>query len=152
MLKEGDNVPEIRIKGMNGEVSLSDFKGKNIVVYFYPKDNTPGCTIEACEFRDGYKDIQKYAEVIGISPDSIDSHKKFKEKLNLPFILLSDENHKLAEAFGVWVEKKFMGKKYFGIQRSTFLIDKKGIIRKVFPNVNPKGHAKEIIDALKELK
>jgi peroxiredoxin Q/BCP len=152
MLKEGDRVPEIKIKGFNGEVSLSDFKGKNLVVYFYPKDNTPGCTIEACEFRDGYKDIQKHAEVIGISPDSIESHKKFKEKLSLPFVLLSDEDHRLAEVFGVWVEKKFMGKKYFDVQRSTFLIDKKGIIRKVFPNVNPKGHAKEIIDALKELK
>ncbi len=152
-MKVGEKFPDIKLKDFEGNVvSLKDFKGKKIVLYFYPKDNTPGCTIEACEFRDNYKEVKKYAEVIGVSPDSIDSHKKFKEKLNLPFTLLSDENHKLAEKFGVWVEKSFMGKKFFGVQRSTFIIDENGIIKKIFPKVYPKGHSKEVIEALKELK
>ncbi|MEM0473235.1 MAG: thioredoxin-dependent thiol peroxidase [Candidatus Aenigmatarchaeota archaeon] len=117
-MKVGDPVPDIKVKDMNGkETSLKDFKGKKLVVYFYPKDDTPGCTVEACSFRDNNEKIEKMgAKVIGISADSIDSHKKFSSKHKLSFMLLSDNEHKLAEAFGVWKQKSFMGKKFFGIE------------------------------------
>ncbi|MBU5689484.1 MAG: thioredoxin-dependent thiol peroxidase [Candidatus Aenigmarchaeota archaeon] len=149
-MKVGDMVPDIKVKDMGGkDVSLKDFKGKKIVLYFYPKDDTPGCTLEACSFRDNYEKIEKLGvKVIGVSADDIESHKKFTAKHKLPFILLSDKEHKLAEAFGVWKQKSFMGKKFFGIERTTFIIDEKGKIIHIFQKVKPQGHAEEVIEAL----
>ncbi|MBN2047514.1 MAG: thioredoxin-dependent thiol peroxidase [Anaerolineaceae bacterium] len=130
------------------EHRLSAYRGKRVVLYFYPKDDTPGCTTEACEFRD---DSQMYSNagivVLGVSADSPESHKKFKEKYHLNFTLLSDENHEVCEEYGVWVLKKMYGKEYYGIQRSTFLIDEKGMIKHIFPKVTPKGHSAEVIAA-----
>lgn len=135
-----------------GKVRLSDLKGAPVVVYFYPKDNTPGCTTEAQEFRDQVKAFKKLdVRVLGISPDSIESHCKFIEKQGLNFELLSDEDHKVAEKYGVWVEKNMYGRKFMGIQRATFLIDAQGKIAKVWPKVRPKGHAAEVLDAAREL-
>ncbi|MBU5690293.1 MAG: thioredoxin-dependent thiol peroxidase [Candidatus Aenigmatarchaeota archaeon] len=152
-MKVGDPVPDIKVKDMNGkDINLKDFKGKKLVVYFYPKDDTPGCTVEACSFRDNNEKIEKMgAKVIGISADSIDSHKKFSSKHKLSFMLLSDSEHKLAEAFGVWKQKSFMGKKFFGIERSTFIIDEKGKIAYIFQKVKPQGHAEEVIKVLESL-
>ncbi|WP_299028556.1 thioredoxin-dependent thiol peroxidase [uncultured Thermanaerothrix sp.] len=130
--------------------SLKEFRGKPVVLYFYPKDDTPGCTKEACSFRDDY---QAYAEagvvILGVSPDSPTSHARFKEKYNLPFTLLSDEDHHVCDLYGVWGKKKFMGREYDGVLRTTFLIDENGIIRKVFPNVKPEGHSAEVLAALR---
>jgi len=153
LVKIGDKVPDIKVKDMNGkDVSLKDFKGKRLVVYFYPKDDTPGCTAEACSFRDNHEKIEKMGvKVIGISTDSIESHKKFAGKHNLPFTLLSDSEHKLAEAFGVWKLKNFMGKKFFGIERTTFVIDENGKIAYIFEKVKPQGHAEEVIDVLNKI-
>ena len=130
------------------EFSLNDFKGKKIVLYFYPKDNTSGCTQEACDFRDNINRLGSYAVVIGVSPDSIKSHKSFKEKQSLNFLLLSDTEHKLAEAFGVWKEKSMYGRKYMGIERSTFILDEEGSIKKDWRKVKVKGHVDEVIDYL----
>lgn len=128
---------------------LSDFRGKPIVLYFYPKDDTPGCTTEACSLRDDYGEFEKAGVVIlGISPDSPKSHAKFKAKYNLPFTLLADENHQVCELYGVWGRKKFMGREYDGVFRTTFLIDREGKVTKVFNNVQPQGHSKEILEAL----
>ena len=140
----------IRLQGLdsNGDekgFSLSDFKGNRVILYFYPKDNTSGCTQEACDFRDNINRLTKYATVIGVSPDSIKNHKSFKEKQNLNFILLSDPEHKLAEAFGVWKEKSMYGRKYMGIERSTFLLDKDGKTEKEWLKVKVKGHVDEVI-------
>tara|TARA_R100001132_G_scaffold14619_1_gene13204 strand:+ start:34571 stop:35173 length:603 start_codon:yes stop_codon:yes gene_type:complete len=137
-----------------GKVRLSQFKGeKNVLLYFYPKDNTPGCTTESCDFRDRVAKFKRQDTVIlGISPDSVASHEKFATKFELPFTLLSDENHEIAEKYGVWVEKMNYGKKYMGIQRSTFLIDKEGKIAAAWPKVKVDGHAEEVTAALKELK
>ncbi|HAD06815.1 MAG TPA: thioredoxin-dependent thiol peroxidase [Anaerolineaceae bacterium] len=128
---------------------LSDYRGKPVVLYFYPKDDTPGCTKEACSFRDDYSEYQKSGVVIlGISPDSPKSHAKFKEKYNLPFTLLADEEHQVCELYGAWGRKKFMGREYDGVLRTTFLIGPDGTILKVFPDVKPEGHSQEVLAAL----
>ena len=152
MLKTGDKAPKFTLMDKDGnEVSLSDFLGKRVVIYFYPKDNTPGCTKQACAFRDafdGYK--REDIVVIGISKDSIASHKKFAEEYGLPFILLSDPERVAIEAFGVWVEKTMYGKKSFGVSRSTFIIDENGIVVKVFEKANPDTNAAEILEFLEQ--
>lgn len=136
------------IDGNEKEFDLKDFTGKQIILYFYPKDNTSGCTQEACDFRDNINRLTKFATVIGVSPDSIKSHKNFKEKYSLNFILLSDAEHSLAEKFGTWKEKSMYGRKYMGIERSTFIIDKNGNIEKEWRKVKVKGHVDEVIDYL----
>ena len=133
-------------EGNEQEFSLNDFKGQRVILYFYPKDNTSGCTQEACDFRDNINRLTRYATVIGVSPDSIKSHKSFKEKQSLNFILLSDPEHKLAEDFEVWKEKSMYGRKYMGIERSTFIIDKNGKIEKEWRKVKVKGHVDEVIE------
>ena len=138
-------------KGNEKEISLNDFKGQRVILYFYPKDNTSGCTQEACDFRDNINRLTNYATVIGVSPDSIKSHKSFKEKQSLNFILLSDPEHKLAEDFEVWKEKSMYGRKYMGIERSTFIIDKNGKIEKEWRKVKVKGHVDEVIEYLKAI-
>ena len=138
----------IDIDGEEKSFSLNDFKGENVILYFYPKDNTSGCTQEACDFRDNINRLSSFARVIGISPDSLKSHKSFKEKHSLNFILLSDIEHKLAEQFEVWKEKSMYGKKYMGIERSTFLIDKNGKIVKEWRKVKVKGHVDEVIKSI----
>lgn len=125
--------------------SLSDYFGKKVLVYFYPKDDTPGCTVEACSFRDGYKELQKLGLVIlGISKDTVRSHKRFSEKYSLPFPLLSDESVETSKAYGVWKLKKFMGREYMGVDRMSFLIDEKGKIEKVYEKVKPDAHKEEV--------
>jgi thioredoxin-dependent peroxiredoxin len=150
MLKVGSKAPDFILSDAEGKkVSLSDFKGKKIVLYFYPKDDTPGCTKEACSFRDVYDRIlAKGAVVIGISADNAESHKNFKKKYNLPFHLLSDEEHKIIETYGAWGDKSFQGKISKGIIRSTYIIDEKGVILEVFPKVTPDNHAAEVMEAL----
>ena len=138
----------IDVNGIEKEYSLDDFKGQKVILYFYPKDNTSGCTQEACDFRDNINRLTSFATVIGVSPDSIKSHLKFKEKQSLNFILLSDPEHKLAEAFNVWVEKSMYGRKYMGIERSTFVIDEKSNVIKEWRKVKVKGHVEEVIDYL----
>ena len=138
----------IDIDGIEKEYSLNDFKGQKVILYFYPKDNTPGCTQEACDFRDNINRLTNFATVIGVSPDSIKSHLKFKEKQGLNFILLSDPEHKLAEKFNVWVEKSMYGRKYMGIERSTFVLDENLNIIKEWRKVKVKGHVDEVIDYL----
>jgi peroxiredoxin Q/BCP len=133
------------IEGNEKEYSLSNFEGEKVILYFYPKDNTSGCTQEACDFRDNINRLTSIATVIGVSPDSIKSHKKFKEKQFLNFILLSDEEHKLAEAFNVWKEKSMYGRKYMGIERSTFILNKKGEIKKEWRKVKVKGHVDDVL-------
>jgi peroxiredoxin Q/BCP len=143
----GDKAPDFKSINEKGEtVSLKDFKGKKLVLYFYPKDNTPGCTAEACDLRDHYSTFQKQGyEILGVSPDSVKSHQKFIEKYELPFSLLADEDHSVAEAYGAWGEKSMYGKKYMGIIRSTYVIDEKGKIEKVIDKVNTKAHATQIL-------
>ncbi|MBN2532842.1 MAG: thioredoxin-dependent thiol peroxidase [Spirochaetales bacterium] len=150
MIKEGDNAPAFSLEDNDGKkVSLSDFAGKKIVLYFYPKDDTPGCTKEACSFRDEYDEIlKKGAVVIGISADPVKSHSKFKSKYSLPFYLLSDPDKKVMQAYGAWGEKKMYGKTYMGTIRSTFIIGVNGKIQKVFPEVTPKEHGKEVLEYL----
>ena len=136
---------DIKLQGLDAEgnekeFSLNDFKGQKVILYFYPKDNTSGCTQEACDFRNNINRLTSYATVIGVSPDSIKSHKSFKEKQSLNFILLSDPEHKLAEEFEVWKEKSMYGRKYMGIERSTFILDKNGKIEKEWRKVKVKGH------------
>jgi len=152
MLKEGTKAPEFTALDQNGsKIKLSSFKGKkNVVLYFYPKDMTPGCTTEACDFRDRYKNF-KGAEILGVSIDSPERHQKFIEKYDLPFSLISDTDHKVVNKFKMWQEKSLYGKKFMGTVRSTFIIDKSGIIRKIFPKVKVKGHTEEVLTALKEL-
>ena len=140
----------VDIDGIEKEYSLNDFKGQKVILYFYPKDNTSGCTQEACDFRDNINRLTSFATVIGVSPDSIKSHLKFKEKQSLNFILLSDPEHKLAETFNVWVEKSMYGRKYMGIERSTFVLDEKLNIIKEWRKVKVKGHVDEVIDHLNE--
>ena len=127
---------------------MSDFRGQRVILYFYPKDNTSGCTQEACDFRDNINRLTRYATVIGVSPDSVKSHLKFQEKQNLNFILLSDVEHTLADAFGVWVEKSLYGRKYMGIERSTFVLDEHLNIVKEWRKVKVKGHVDEVIEFL----
>ena len=139
----------IDVDGIEKEYSLNDFKGQKVILYFYPKDNTSGCTQEACDFRDNINRLTNFATVIGVSPDSIKSHLKFKEKQDLNFILLSDPEHKLAEAFNVWVEKSMYGRKYMGIERSTFVLDENLNIIKEWRKVKVKGHVDDVIEFLK---
>ena len=150
MLNIGDRAPEFTLKDKNGnDVRLSDFIGKKIVLYFYPKDNTPGCTRQACAFAGAYAEFQKRGvEVIGISRDGIASHVKFAEKYNLPFVLLSDPDLEAIQSYGVWQEKKLYGKVSFGVVRTTFIIDENGIIEKVMPKVKPDTNAQEILEFL----
>ena len=150
---EGAAAPAFTLATDTGEtVSLSDFKGKTVVLYFYPKDDTPGCTKESCQFRDLFPRFRKDGTVIlGISPDSVKSHAKFKKKFELPFTLLADEGHKVADSYGVWALKTFMGRKYMGVERTTFIIGPDGRIARVFENVKPDGHAEEVAAALKDL-
>lgn len=150
MLKIGDKAPNFTLKDSKGQdVSLSDFFGKKVVLYFYPKDNTPGCTRQACAFGAVYGEFQKKnVEVIGISKDSVASHVRFAEKYNLPFILLSDPERIAIESFGVWQEKVMCGKKGMGVVRTTFIIDEKGNIEKIMPKVKPDTNASEILAEL----
>lgn len=150
MISEGESVPKFELQDSDGKtVSSANFKGKKHVIYFYPRDFTPGCTIEADEFSNEYKKFQKLgAEIIGISTDDMESHKKFREKMKIPYVLLSDTDSKVCKKFGVWGKKQFMGKEYMGIHRSTFLVNQKGVIFKVFSLVKPKGHADEVLAAL----
>ena len=152
MLKQGTTAPAFKTKDANGEsVSLKDFRGQKVVLYFYPKDDTPGCTKEACSFRDAFSKFKKQGiAVLGVSPDSEASHKKFTAKYKLPFTLLADTDRAIAEAYGVWGEKKFMGRTYMGVNRTTFLIDEKGKIKKVFEKVKPEEHGGEVLDAFAE--
>ena len=152
-LKVSDNAPSFKLKNQDGKtILLSDFKGKPVVLYFYPKDDTSGCTKEACNFRDEFPKFGKMkAEIIGMSADSVESHKKFAEKYNLPFNLLSDEKKEVIEKYGVWQEKSMYGKKYMGIIRTTFIIDASGKISKIFPKVKVDEHNNEVMEALKEL-
>lgn len=149
-LREGKKAPDFVLKDDNGStVKLSALRGKTVVLYFYPKDDTPGCTKEACSFRDGFKEIQKKgAVVLGVSPDSVESHKKFKEKFNLNFPLLSDDEKKVVNAYGVWKQKSLYGRKYMGVERTTFVIDETGRIKKVFPKVKVTGHYEEVLAEL----
>jgi peroxiredoxin Q/BCP len=149
-LKEGDQAPAFTVATHGGEtVSLKDYAGKNVILYFYPKDNTPGCTKEACAFRDEFAQFKKQgAVVLGVSPDSVKSHAKFAEKFKLPFTLLADEEKKIVQAYGVWGEKVFMGRKYLGVYRVTFLIGPEGRIKKIWPQVKPEEHAAEVLAEL----
>ncbi len=148
----GEKAPDFELPASNGKkVRLSDFLGKNIVLYFYPKDMTPGCTTQACDFRDFYESFTELdAVILGVSPDPINRHEKFIEKHGLPFLLLSDENHEAAEAYGVWTLKKNFGKEYMGIERSTFVIDKEGKLVKEWRKVKVKGHVEEALQFVKE--
>ena len=149
MLSVGDDVPDFSLKDAVGNIiKKSDLKGKKYVVYFYPKDFTPGCTTEAAEFSRDYKKFKaKGIEIIGISPDDVDSHKKFGEKMGVSFILLADPETQIAKKFGVWGKKQFMGREYMGVNRTTFLVNEKGKIFKVFEKVKPIGHAQEVLEA-----
>jgi len=149
----GDKAPSFTLPADGGgKVSLKDFKDKTVLLYFYPKDDTSGCTAEACAFRDALPDLSKVkAEIIGISRDPVKSHDKFKAKYDLPFPLASDEDGKVCEAYGTWVEKSMYGRKYMGIERSTFLIDGKGVIRNVWRKVKVPGHADEVLKAAEAL-
>jgi peroxiredoxin Q/BCP len=149
MLKEGASAPAFTTKDANGEtVKLKDLRGQKVVLYFYPKDDTPGCTKEACSFRDEFAEFKKRGiRVLGISPDGETSHKKFTAKYKLPFTLLTDTDHRIADAYGTYGQKKFMGRTYMGINRTTFLIDEKGKVRKVFEKVKPEEHAREVLEA-----
>ena len=150
-LKEGDIAPEFSANTNDGgKISLADFKGQNVILYFYPKDDTPGCTKEACAFRDNFSEFKKRGAIIlGVSTDTVKSHDRFVEKFKLPFMLLADEDKKIVEAYGVWGEKSFLGKKYLGIYRVTFLIGPDGRIKKIWPEVKPDEHAAEVLAALK---
>lgn len=147
MLRPGDKAPDFSGKDQNGNpISLSDYKGKKLAVYFYPKDNTPGCTTQACNLRDNYTELQKVGySILGVSADSEKSHTKFIEKYNLPFPLLADTNHEVIKAFGAWGLKKFMGREYEGIIRSTFVINEEGVIEKVIEKVETKNHAAQVL-------
>ncbi|MGD6800978.1 thioredoxin-dependent thiol peroxidase [Rossellomorea aquimaris] len=151
-LETGKKAPQFELEASNGEtVKLSDYEGKNIVLYFYPKDMTPGCTTEACDFRDQHDQFEDLdAVILGVSPDPKNKHEKFVEKHGLPFLLLVDENHETAEDYGVWKLKKNFGKEYMGIERSTFIIDKEGNIAKEWRKVKVKGHVEEALNYIKE--
>jgi len=151
-IEVGKQAPEFQLEAQNGKsVALSDFKGKNVVLYFYPKDMTPGCTTEACDFRDQSQQFSELNTVIlGISPDPVNRHQQFIEKYGLPFLLLADIDHKVAEAYDVWKLKKNFGKEYMGIERSTFIIDKEGRLVKEWRKVQVKGHVEEALNYIKE--
>jgi thioredoxin-dependent peroxiredoxin len=149
-LKEGDAAPKFTAAtNGGGKISLAEYKGQNVILYFYPRDDTPGCTKEACAFRDLFADFKKAGAVIlGVSPDPVKAHDKFVEKFKLPFPLLADEDKKIVNAYGVWGEKSFMGRKYLGTFRVTFLIGPDGRIKKIWPAVKPEEHAQEVLAAL----
>ena len=150
VIKAGVEAPDFTLLDeTETQHKLSDYRGKPVVLYFYPRDDTPGCTVEACSFRDDYPEYGKAGVVIlGISPDTPKKHAKFKEKYHLPFSLLADQDHKVCERYGVWGRKKRMGREYDGVFRTTFLLDREGKIVKVFENVSPKGHSAEVLAAL----
>lgn len=149
-IKEGDKAPAFTMKtDGNGTVSLSKLKGQNVVLYFYPKDDTSGCTAQACDLRDHVKTFEaKDAVILGVSPDPVKSHRKFADKYELPFTLLADVDHEVAEAYGVWKEKSMYGRKYWGNERTTFVIDENGRIAKVLPNVKPAEHVDQVLASL----
>jgi peroxiredoxin Q/BCP len=149
-LKVGDKAPQFTLPSGDGKnVSLKEFRGKKVVLYFYPKDDTPGCTSEACSFRDNLGRVKrKGAVVLGISADSVESHKKFIKKYDLPFPLLSDESKEILKAYDVWKQKSFMGRKFMGIERTTFIIDEEGNILRIFLKVKVEGHTDDVLDAL----
>ena len=149
-LKAGDKAPQFTVgTSGGGKISLADYLGQNVILYFYPRDDTPGCTKEACAFRDEFAQFKKKGAVVfGVSTDPVKSHDKFVEKFKLPFILLADEDKKIVEAYGVWGEKSFMGRKYLGTNHVTFLIGTDGKIRKIWPLVKPEEHAAEVLAAL----
>jgi peroxiredoxin Q/BCP len=149
-LTEGEKAPDFKAKDQNGNlVSVKDFKGKKVVLYFYPEDDTPTCTVEACNLRDNYNVLEKKGLVIlGVSPDDEKKHKKFEQKYKLPFTLLADPGKKIVDEYGVWGEKNLYGRKYMGLHRTTFLIDEKGIIQKIFRKPKSKIHSEEILKAL----
>jgi peroxiredoxin Q/BCP len=151
VIEEGAPAPEFALKADSGEtVKLSDLRGKQVVLYFYPKDDTPGCTTQACGLRDVYDEFEREgAIVLGVSPDDEASHVKFKEKFDLPFTLLADEGHHLADEYGVWVEKKYMGRTYMGVERSTFVIAADGTLKKALHNVKPATHADDVLATLR---
>ena len=153
MLEEGKKAPSFKLKDQNGKlVSLNDFKGQNIVLYFYPKDDTSGCTKEACNFKDDLPKFGKLnAVILGVSPDSIESHNKFAAKYKLPFTLLSDEEKEVIKKYDVWKEKSMYGRKYMGVERSTFIIDKQGKISKIFRKVKVDKHNDEVMASIKEI-
>ncbi|HEX7119289.1 MAG TPA: thioredoxin-dependent thiol peroxidase [Longimicrobiales bacterium] len=150
MLKEGDTAPDFTLPTDDGsEVTLSALRGRKVVLYFYPKDDTPGCTRQACDLRDRWAEFERTgALVFGVSPDPVRSHVKFRDKYELPFRLLADTEHQVAEAYGVWKEKSFMGKKYMGNERTTFIIGEDGRILRIFPEVEPAEHAELVLEAL----
>ncbi|WP_044749484.1 thioredoxin-dependent thiol peroxidase [Bacillus alveayuensis] len=152
MVEVGQLAPDFELLADNGDkVKLSDFRGKYVVLYFYPKDMTPGCTTEACDFRDHHESFAELdAVILGVSPDPQEKHQKFKEKYDLPFLLLVDEDHQVAEAYGVWKLKKNFGKEYMGIERSTFIIDKEGKLVKEWRKVRVKGHVEEALQFIRE--
>ena len=152
MVKEGDTAPDFVLKHEDGQImNLSDFRGSRVVLYFYPKDDTPGCTKEACSFRDaGDVYAEKNIKVLGVSPDDDASHRKFAAKYNLPFQLLADPDHKIAQSYGAYGDKQFMGKNYKGVLRKTFLIDEEGRVKKIFDKVNVDQHADEVLQAFGE--
>jgi len=152
MLSEGEPIPKFQLEDADGKlVKSSELKGKRCVVYFYPRDFTPGCTTEADEFSKDYSKFKKAGiEIVGISKDDVKSHRKFCDKMNIPYILLADVDIDVCKKFGVWGKKKFMGREFMGINRSTFLINEKGKIFKVFPKVKPAGHSKEVLDCFKK--
>ena len=151
MLQEGKKAPDFKLKDQEGKtIALSDFKGKNVILYFYPKDNTSGCTAEACNFRDEFPKFKSInAVILGVSPDSVESHQKFVKKYDLPFRLLSDEKKEVLEKYEVWKEKNMYGRKYMGVERTTFIINPDGTIGKIFRKVKVADHNKEVLEALK---
>ncbi len=150
MIEAGKPAPDFTLDTDEGApLRLSDLKGKDVVLYFYPRADTPGCTIESCEFRDAFPRFEgQNAVILGISPDTVDAQAKFKKKFDLPFTLLADADHSVAERYGVWKEKKNYGKSYMGVERTTFLIDRDGNVARVFEKVKPQGHAAEVEAAL----
>jgi peroxiredoxin Q/BCP len=149
----GEKAPDFHLNNQNGKtISLADFKGKHVVLYFYPKDMTPGCTTEACDFRDQHEQFEELnAVIIGVSPDAVERHVKFIEKHGLPFMLVADENHEAAELYDVWKLKKNFGKEYMGIERSTFLINPEGVLVKEWRKVKVKGHVDEALECIRQL-
>ena len=149
MIQQGMKAPDFTLQDKDGnQVSLSQFLGRKVILYFYPRDNTPGCTVQACGFRDAYDVLKGKAVVIGVSKDEMDSHQKFAQKYQLPFLLLSDPQRQAIEAYGVWQEKKLYGKTSMGVARTTFLIDEAGVVEKVFQKVKPAENAREILEYL----
>lgn len=153
-LKQGDKAPVFKGIDQNGnKISLAGYKGKKVALYFYPEDDTPTCTIQACNLRDNYALLKQHGiEVIGVSPDSSNTHKKFEAKFSLPFTLIADDKHKILNQYGVWGEKQMFGNKYMGVHRTTFVIDEKGIIRKIFLKPKNKAHAEEILKVFSDAK